>query len=105
MMCSDALWNDWQLADLSRMDISYPQAAAEPGGWAAADLLWNDMLPHRHPMPQRQAAAGSRMDDGYRELIARARRDLVAIQGEWNVKRLAAACTPADVKAFVEAMG
>jgi len=103
-MACEVLWNDWQLADLSRMDISYQVAAAEPWGWSPGDLLWHDMLPLRHPIPQRQASADSRMGDGYRELIARAKADIVAIDAEWNVKRLAAACTPADVCEFLEAL-
>lgn len=103
-MTSDALWNDWQAADLQRLDISYPEAAAEPWGWSPVDLLWSDMLPQRHSPPQRQASADSRMSDGYRNLIERARRDIVVIDEDWQVKRLAAACTPADVMTFLEAL-
>ena len=100
----DGLWWDWQNADLSRIDISYQAAAEEPWGWSAGDLFWRDMMPHRHSPPQRIAGPDSRMADGYRDLIERAKRDIDAIDGDWYVRRLAASCTPADVEAFLEAM-
>ena len=40
----------------------------------------------------------------WRRMIERAKADIDAIDGEWRVRRLAAACTPADVEAFLEAL-
>lgn len=103
-MACDTLWNEWQQADLGRIDISYQAAAAEPWGWSPGDLMWNDMLPHRHSPPQRKVSDDSRMADGYRDLIEKARRDIAVIDDDWQVRRLAASCTPADVEAFLEAL-
>lgn len=98
------IWNEWQQADLSLIDISYQVAAEDPWGWSAGDLMWSDMLPQRSSPPQRQAGPDSRMADGYRDLIDRARRDIAVFDEEWQLRRLAAACTPADVMAFLEAL-
>ncbi len=98
------IWNEWQQADLSLIDISYQVAAEDPWGWSAGDLMWSDMLPQRSSPPQRQVGPDSRMADGYRDLIERARRDIAVIDEDWQLRRLAASCTPAEVMAFLEAL-
>ncbi len=70
------------------------------------DLQWcgivDEPLPDWLRGPRRDRAKDN---PAWRRMIARAKADLQAVEREWRVRRLAAACTPADVRVFLEAMG
>lgn len=63
---------------------------------------WPMLLPQWLRGPRRDTAKDN---PGWQRMIERAKADIDAIDCEWRVKRLAAACTPADVEAFLEALG
>ena len=75
------------------------------GEHTPSDLQWCGIVDE----PLAQWLRGPRRDTakdnpGWQRMIERAKADIDAIDGEWRVKRLAAACTPADVEAFLEAL-
>lgn len=73
------------------------------GEHTPSDLQWcgivDEPLPYWLRGPRRDLA---KHNNAWRQMIARAKSDIDTIDAEWRVKRLAAACTPADVEVFLK---
>lgn len=89
-------------SDIERREPSW-QSQCIDGEHTPSDLLWCGVVMERHSGPSGPAAYGMR-SVGWESIVGKARRDLERITASWRVIRLAAACTPADVRAFLEAM-
>lgn len=91
--------------DLDRCLLTWPMLCID-GEHTPSDLQWCGIVDE--PLPQ--WLRGERRDlaknnPGWQRMIARAKADIDAIDGEWRVKRLAAACSAEDVRTFLEVLG
>lgn len=90
--------------ELDRCLPSWSMLTAD-GEHTPSDLMWcgivDEPLPYWLRGPRQDRAQDS---PTWRRMIERAKADIDAIDREWRVRRLAAACTPADIEAFLEAL-
>ena len=91
--------------EIDRCLPTYAMLAAGGGGeHTPSDLMWLGIV---EPLPYwlRGLPLDRPKDEpAWRRRIDKAKADIAAIDSEWRAKRLAAACTPADVRVFLEAM-
>ena len=93
--------------DCSRELDRYPRTWASlcvEGQHTPSDLQWCGIVSERLPDWLRGPREDRAQDNpAWQRMIMRAQADIAAIDCEWRVKRLAEACTPADVRVFLEA--